>query len=142
MVEKDPKGVYRLYYDFAEPVTRMVPHRTLALNRAEREDVVRVAVDVPFERARAPDSKLLPSRLCDRHLPVNSALRYSDGYKRLLAPALEREVRAELTRQAEEHAIAVFAANLRNLLLQPPLRGSSESLASILAIALVAKWPS
>ena len=49
--EKDPRGVYRLYYDFTEPVARSVPHRTLALNRAEREDVLRVAVEVPFERA-------------------------------------------------------------------------------------------
>jgi protein Tex len=120
--EKDPKGVYRLYYDFLEPVARMVPHRTLALNRAEREDVVHVAVDVPIERALPvihgyfqPD---LRSPFAD---DLNLAI--SDGYKRLLAPALEREVRSELTRQAEEHAITIFAANLRNLLLQPPLRG-------------------
>ena len=51
VTEKDPKGVYRLYYDFTEPVTRMVPHRTLALNREEREDVIRVAVEVMAERA-------------------------------------------------------------------------------------------
>ncbi len=121
--EKDPKGVYRLYYDFTEPVTRMVPHRTLALNRAEREDVVRVAVDTPFERAEP---------LIHNHYQPNPRSPFageleaaiSDGYKRLLAPALEREVRAELTRQAEEHAINIFAANLRNLLLQPPLRGA------------------
>ncbi|PWT78106.1 MAG: RNA-binding transcriptional accessory protein [Chloroflexi bacterium] len=121
--DKDPKGVYRLYYDFMEPVARMVPHRTLALNRAEREDVVHVSVDVPFEQARPvihsyfqPD---LRSPLADE---LNLAI--SDGYKRLLAPALEREVRSELTRQAEEHAITIFTANLRNLLLQPPLRGA------------------
>jgi protein Tex len=120
--EKDPKGVYRLYYDFLEPIARMVPHRTLALNRAEREDVVHVAVDVPIERALPvihryfqPD---LRSPFAD---DLNLAI--SDGYKRLLAPALEREVRSELTGQAEEHAITIFAANLRNLLLQPPLRG-------------------
>ena len=120
--EKDPKGLYRLYYDFQEPVPRLVPHRTLALNRAEREDVVRVAVDLPGERA-------LP--LMERAYPANPRSTFAqhlrqateDGYKRLLAPALEREVRAEVTRQAEEHAINVFATNVRNLLLQPPLRG-------------------
>jgi len=120
--EKDPKGIYRLYYDFAEPVRRMVPHRTLALNRAEREDIVRVSVDVPLERA---EPLIQRTYAPDPHSPFADELRtaLADGYKRLLAPALERETRAELTRQAEEHAIAVFAANLRNLLLQPPLRG-------------------
>ncbi|HEX8036852.1 MAG TPA: helix-hairpin-helix domain-containing protein, partial [Ktedonobacterales bacterium] len=120
--EKDPKGVYRLYYDFDEPVSRMVPHRTLALNRAEREDVIRVGVETPFERA---EPLIHQHYQPDPRSPFAGELSaaISDGYKRLLAPALEREVRAELTRQAEEHAINVFATNLRNLLLQPPLRG-------------------
>ncbi|HLZ20801.1 MAG TPA: Tex family protein [Ktedonobacterales bacterium] len=120
--EKDPKGVYRLYYDFTEPVGRLVPHRTLALNRAEREDVVRVAVEVPPERAEPLVHRYYTP---DPRSPFAGELRsaITDGYKRLLAPALEREVRAELTRAAEEHAIGVFATNLRNLLLQPPLRG-------------------
>lgn len=120
--EKDPRGVYRMYYEFHEPVSRLVPHRILALNRAEREDVLRVSVEVPFERAEPlvhnhyqPDPR---SPFADE---LETAI--ADGYRRLLAPALEREVRAELTRQAEEHAISVFATNLRNLLLQPPLRG-------------------
>ena len=120
--EKDPRGVYRMYYEFNEPVTRLVPHRILALNRAEREDVLRVAVDVPFERA---EPLIHRYHQPDRRSPFadDLATAISDGYRRLLAPALEREVRAELTRQAEEHAIGVFATNLRNLLLQPPLRG-------------------
>lgn len=120
--EKDPRGVYRLYYDFHEPITRMAPHRTLALNRAEREDVVRVTVDVPYERA-APliHRAYQPDARSPFAGELESAI--ADGYKRLLAPALEREARAELTRQAEEHAITVFATNLRHLLLQPPLRG-------------------
>lgn len=122
--EKDPRGVYRLYYEFSEPITRMAPHRTLALNRAEREDVLRVAVDVPYERA-AP--LIRRNYQPDPRSPFAGELEgaMSDGYRRLLAPALERESRAELTRQAEEHAITVFATNLRNLLLQPPLRGVS-----------------
>ncbi len=120
--EKDPRGVYRMYYEFREPVPRLVPHRILALNRAEREDVLRVSVDVPFERAEPLIHNHYPP---DRRSPFAEELETatSDGYRRLLAPALEREVRAELTRQAEEHAIGVFATNLRNLLLQPPLRG-------------------
>ena len=120
--EKDPNGVYRLYYDFNESVVRLVPHRVLALNRAEREDVLRVSVALPYEQAQ---------QHITRHYPVKAASPFArhlveameDGYNRLLAPAMEREVRVELTRQAEEHAINIFAANLRNLLLQPPLRG-------------------
>ncbi len=120
--EKDPRGVYQLYYDFSEPINRLPPHRILALNRAEREDVIRVAAEVPFERAEPLIHDAYPP---DPGSPFAGELReaISDGYRRLLAPALEREMRAELTRQAEEHAINVFATNLRNLLLQPPLRG-------------------
>jgi uncharacterized protein len=122
IAEKDPNGVYQLYYDFNESVTKLVPHRVLALNRAEREEVVRVSVSLPYEQVQ---------RDIIHHFPVKPASPFAqllteameDGYKRLLAPAMEREVRAELTRRAEEHAIAIFAANLRNLLLQPPLRG-------------------
>ncbi len=122
VAEKDPNGVYQLYYDFNENITRLVPHRVLALNRAEREDVLRVGVSLAYEQAQ-PD--------ITRHYPVKATSPFAshlanameDGYKRLLAPAMEREVRAELTHQAEEHAINIFAANLRNLLLQPPLRG-------------------
>lgn len=120
--EKDPRGVYRLYYDFHELITRMAPHRTLALNRAEREDVVRVGVDVAYERAAPFIHRVYQP---DARSPFSGELEgaIADGYKRLLAPALEREARAEMTRLAEEHAITVFATNLRNLLLQPPLRG-------------------
>ncbi len=119
---KDPNGVYQLYYDFNESVTKLVPHRVLALNRAEREEVLRISVSLAYEQAQ-PD--------IIRHYPIKATSPFAgqladameDGYKRLLAPAMEREVRVELTRQAEEHAINIFAANLRNLLLQPPLRG-------------------
>lgn len=122
VAEKDPNGVYRLYYDFNEKVIRLVPHRVLALNRAEREDVLRVGVSLAYEQAQLDIMQ---------HYPVKATSPFAryladameDGYKRLLSPAMEREVRTELTRQAEEHAIAIFAANLRNLLLQPPLRG-------------------
>ncbi len=120
--EKDPNGVYQLYYEFNEGVTRLVPHRVLALNRAEHEDVLRIGVDLAYEQAQSSIRKTYPVQNTSpfaEHLETAM----EDGYKRLLAPAMEREVRVELTRQAEEHAIAIFAANLRNLLLQPPLRG-------------------
>jgi len=122
IAEKDPHGVYQLYYDFNERVTKLVPHRVLALNRAERGEVLHISVPLAYEQAQ-PD--------ITRHYPIKATSPFAgqlseameDGYKRLLAPAMEREVRIELTRQAEEHAINIFAANLRNLLLQPPLRG-------------------
>jgi uncharacterized protein len=122
IAEKDPNGLYRLYYEFNENITKLVPHRILALNRGEREDVLRVGVSLPYEQAQ---------RDIQAHYPIKETSPFGqvlsnameDGYKRLLAPAMEREVRVELTRKAEEHAINVFATNLRNLLLQPPLRG-------------------
>ncbi|HXX78548.1 MAG TPA: Tex family protein [Ktedonobacteraceae bacterium] len=122
IAEKDPNGVYQLYYEFSEGVTKLVPHRILALNRAEHEDVLRVSISLPFEQVQADIVEQYPVRA---NSPFAGQLEAAmeDGYKRLLAPAMEREVRVELTRKAEEHAINIFAANLRNLLLQPPLRG-------------------
>jgi uncharacterized protein len=122
IAEKDPNGVYQLYYEFSESVSKLVPHRVLALNRAEREDVLRVSVSLSFEQAQAGIIQHYPVKVTS---PFAGQLieATEDGYKRLLAPAMEREVRVELTRKAEEHAINIFAANLRNLLLQPPLRG-------------------
>ncbi len=119
---KDPGRKYTLYYSFTEPAGKVPPHRVLAINRAEKEEVVRAAVDLPYEKARPALS---------RHHPSNPRSIFSgqlemvleDSYKRLLSLSLEREVRSTLTEKAEAHAIALFAANLRRLLLQPPLRG-------------------
>src|SRR5436305_4707699 len=122
IAEKDPNGVYQLYYAFNESVTKLVPHRVLALNRAEREDVLRVSVALPYEQVQRDITQYYPIKVTSP-FAGQLAEAMEDGYKRLLAPAMEREVRVELTRQAEEHAINIFAANLRNLLLQPPLRG-------------------
>ncbi len=122
IAEKDRNGVYQLYYDFNEPITKLVPHRILALNRAEREDVLRVSVDLPYEQVQPQITQHYSIKATSPFANLLSEA-MEDGYKRLLAPAMEREVRVELTRQAEEHAINIFAANLRNLLLQPPLRG-------------------
>jgi protein Tex len=122
IAEKDPNGVYQLYYEFNETITKLVPHRILALNRAEREGVLRVGISLPYEQAKNDINQHYSIKATSpfaRHLEDAT----EDGYKRLLAPSMEREVRVELTRQAGEHAINVFATNLRNLLLQPPLRG-------------------
>jgi uncharacterized protein len=121
VAEKDANGVYQLYYEFSEIVTKLVPHRVLALNRAEREEVLRVSVTLAYEQAQQSIAEFYPVKATSPFAQYLAAA-MEDGYKRLLAPAMEREVRAELTRQAAEHAINIFAANLRNLLLQPPLR--------------------
>ncbi len=117
----DSEGKYQLYYEFGEALTSLPPHRILAINRGEREDVLKAGVEAnddafiaTLQRRYAPDSGWIG-------VEVRAAV--ADGYKRLLAPAIERDLRTELTERAEEHALAVFAANLRSLLLQPPLRG-------------------
>jgi uncharacterized protein len=122
IAQKDPNGVYQLYYEFSEDITKLVPHRILALNRAENEEVLRVSVTLPYEQAKNHITSSYPTKETSPFAQL-LADAMEDGYKRLLAPSMEREVRVELTRQAEEHAINIFAANLRNLLLQPPLRG-------------------
>lgn len=122
IAEKDPQGVYQLYYNFNESVTRLVPHRVLALNRAEREGVLRVSVDLPYEQAQRDMQQQYPVKATSPFAQLLSDA-MEDSYKRLLAPSMEREVRVELTKQAETHAITIFATNLRNLLLQPPVRG-------------------
>jgi uncharacterized protein len=121
---KDPGQKYTLYYSFVEPAGRILPHRILALNRAEKEEVLRVSVELPYEKARP----VLASRYRSNPRSVFSQqleLALEDGYKRLLSLSLEREVRSTLTEKAEAHAITLFAANLRGLLLQPPLRGQT-----------------
>jgi uncharacterized protein len=122
LAQKDPNRVYELYYEFNESVTKLVPHRILALNRAEREEVLRVSVSFPYEQAKGDITATYPIKETSPFAQL-LADAMEDGYKRLLAPSMEREVRMELTRQAEEYAINIFATNLRHLLLQPPLRG-------------------
>src|SRR5213075_890470 len=90
--------------------------------RAENEEVLRVSVSLPYEQAKNNITSSYPVKDTSPFAQLLSDA-MEDGYKRLLAPSMEREARVELTRQAEEHAINIFAANLRNLLLQPPLRG-------------------
>lgn len=117
----DEKGTYQLYYDFSQPLSNLPPHRILALNRGEREAILSVNLEA--------DHAAFVGSLQRRYAPgtswdegeVRTAI--ADGYKRLLAPAIERDLRAELRDRAERHALTIFAANLRRLLLQPPLRG-------------------
>src|SRR5579883_2812194 len=92
IAEKDPDGTYRLYYEFNESVTRLVPHRILALNRAEREEVIRLSVDLPYEQAQPELTQHYPVKATSPFATLLSDA-MEDGYKRLLAPAMEREVR-------------------------------------------------
>ncbi|MGX7218086.1 Tex family protein [Enterococcus raffinosus] len=120
--EKDEKDVYEMYYDFAEPINKMVSHRVLASNRGEKEEILKVSIVVEEEKI---------FDYLERHLVTNNRSitvefireAYKDSYKRFIGPAIEREIRNELTEDADEQAINIFGENLRNLLLQPPLKG-------------------
>ncbi|NLT43022.1 MAG: RNA-binding transcriptional accessory protein, partial [Anaerolineae bacterium] len=119
---EDPRRVYETYYEFEARADRLRPYQVLALNRGEAEKVLRVSLEVAerdwravVERRYRPDSASpLATMLADA---------IEDGVHRLLLPAIERDVRRALTENAEEHAIGVFAANLRSLLSQPPVSG-------------------
>ncbi|MFG5387898.1 Tex family protein [Enterococcus faecium] len=120
--QADEKGVYEMYYDFAEPVHKMVSHRILATNRGEKEEVLKVFVQVDEAAVLAYlDRQLVKNPASPSSSFVREA--YQDSYKRFIQPAIERELRNELTEKADEQAIAIFGENLRNLLLQPPLKG-------------------
>jgi len=117
---EDPRGTYELYYDFESPVDRLRPHQVLAINRGESEDVLRIHVELPTRAWRsAIGATFRPDR--DSPLAGQLVLAAEDAAQRLLLPAIERDVRRTLAEQAGSHAIAVFAANLRALLTQPPL---------------------
>ncbi|WP_068779898.1 Tex family protein [Paenibacillus sp. GM2] len=117
----EEESVYEMYYNYREAAKKMPSHRILAMNRGERENVLRVTLEVEIEAIH----RHIAGR-CIKGSSVVEAVLHSiieDAYKRLIAPSIEREVRAELTEKAEGQAIAIFAGNLRNLLLQPPVRG-------------------
>ena len=121
---KDEKeaSVYENYYHFAEPVKKVAGHRILALNRGEKGKVLSVKVEMPDERAVNYLNRQL---VTNENASVTTALREAieDGYDRLIAPSIERDVRNELTEQAQEGAIKVFGKNLEQLLMQPPIVG-------------------
>ncbi|GGG63488.1 Tex family protein [Paenibacillus radicis (ex Gao et al. 2016)] len=121
---KDVESVYEMYYSYEEPIRKLPPHRVLAINRGEREDILRVSFAIQAERIHDYiQRKILRNYTAAAVREVLVAVT-EDAYKRLIAPSIEREVRGELTEKAEEHAISIFSENLRNLLLQPPVRGN------------------
>ena len=117
----DAEGKYQLYHEFGESLTTLPPHRILAINRGEREGALKVEVDANHEAFIGTLQRRYAKAPGWLGGEVRAAV--ADGYKRLLAPAIERDLRGELTERAEAHALTIFAANLRGLLLQPPLRG-------------------
>ena len=121
---KDDKAesVYEMYYQYEEPLKKVAGHRTLALNRGENEKFLVVRVEAPVERIL----QYLRKKVVIKDNPVTSPVLedvITDSYDRLIAPAIEREIRNELTEKAEDGAITVFGKNLEQLLLQPPIKG-------------------
>ncbi len=121
---KDEKAesVYEMYYNFEEPVKKLAGHRILALNRGEAEKVLTVKIEAPEERILRYLEKKVIVRDNPHTTPVLKAV-IEDSYKRLIAPAIERELRSALTEKAEDGAISVFGKNLEQLLMQPPIVG-------------------
>ena len=118
---KDEDSVYRLYYDFSQPLPKLQSHQILALNRGEREEFLKVSLELPRDLALERISR----RVLKPGSPATAFVRAAaeDGYDRLLEPSLERELRSALTDRANEAAIANFALNLKPLLMQPPVKG-------------------
>ncbi len=122
--EKDARGVYQMYYDYREKLSAIPPHRLLAVNRGEREGILKVKLEGPDEElVRRIQAHMItnPKSVFSDHIRAAVA----DGYQRLLAPSIERELRGESTDVSDEHAIQTFAANLRQLLLQSPVKGKT-----------------
>lgn len=113
---------YEMYYDFSEPLKKMAGHRILAVNRAEKEKVLTVKIEAPEEEILSYLKKRVIRRDNPNTTPALEAA-LTDAYKRLIAPSIENELRGELTDRAEEGAIRVFAENLKQLLMQPPISG-------------------
>ena len=118
---KEEDSVYAMYYDFREPVRSMAPHRILAVNRGEREEFLKVSLEVPEEKAMAAVRRAFVrgSGACS----VQVGMACDDAWSRLIFPSLEREIRGEMTDRANESAIHAFSRNLYQLLMQPPIKG-------------------
>ncbi|AEB22647.1 MULTISPECIES: Tex family protein [Bacillus] len=118
----DEKNVYEMYYEYEEPIQKVVPHRVLAMNRGEKEGILKIAIEPPADQLKAYLEKQI---IKHRETPVKETLKEAieDGYKRLIQPAIERDIRKELSEKADAQAIHIFAENLRKLLLQPPMKG-------------------
>ena len=123
---KDPEAesVYEMYYDFSAPVSKMTGYRTLAINRGEKEKFITVKIDAPVDEI----IYYLEKKTITGNNPEASKIlsdTIADSYSRLIAPAIEREIRSYLTENAEDGAIKVFASNLQQLLMQPPIAGQT-----------------
>lgn len=117
----DEKKVYEMYYDYSEPVKRMKAHRILAVNRGEKEDVLSVSISVNEEEMLGYlETKIIKNKSSFVTPEIKEAIK--DSYKRLIAPSIEREIRAELKEDGEVVAIENFAKNVESLLLTPPMR--------------------
>ncbi|MDN2612449.1 Tex family protein [Apilactobacillus sp. EABW-1NA] len=120
--EKDEKHVYEDYYDFSQPINQLKNHRVLALNRGEKEKVLTVSIDVNtnviYKFLQAETNRKRNGKSAEF---VKDA--YEDAYSRFMKPAIDREIRNELTDEADEHAINIFGRNLYNLLMQAPIKG-------------------
>lgn len=118
----EEKSVYEMYYDYSEPVKRVVGHRILAINRGEKEKILTVTLETPETEILT----WLEKRVIRKNEPETTEFlrqMLQDSYRRLIAPAIEREIRNEMTEKAEDGAIKVFGKNLTQLLMQPPIAG-------------------
>ena len=119
--DQEAKSVYEMYYDYKEPIKKIPDHRVLAINRGEKEKFLKIKIHAPEEdilHILKKETVKAKRSISTDHV----ALAAEDGYKRLIAPSIEREIRNDLTERAEEKAIKVFGGNLKNLLLQPPVK--------------------
>lgn len=122
--DKEAKSVYEMYYDFSEEVKKAVGYRILAINRGEAEKVLTVKIEAPDEDIiRYLNKRIISKPDHDSAKYISEAI--LDSYERLIAPSVEREIRNELTQNAEEGAISVFGKNLHQLLMQPPVAGQT-----------------
>ncbi len=119
----DERKVYEIYYEFTQPIKSMVSHRILATNRGEKEGVLKVNLEVDTNKIHEYLAKHIIPKKANEWVVKKLTTAYEDAYKRFIQPAIEREIRNELTAKADEQAIEVFGENLRNLLLQSPLKG-------------------
>lgn len=119
--DAEVESVYENYYSYRELAKKMPPHRILAINRGERENILKIGLDVNAE----PVHNYIGRQIMKPSSVVEEQMKFviEDAYKRLIAPSIEREVRAELTEKGENQAISIFSGNLRSLLLQPPIKG-------------------
>ena len=118
---EDEKEIFSMYYDYAEPIKKIANHRVLAVNRGEKEKILSVKIEFDTEQVEKDIEKQEIKSENEATEIVRNAIK--DSLKRLIMPSIEREIRGDLTEKAENHAINVFSENLRNLLLQPPMKG-------------------